>query len=142
MRPIIIAVVLLFGGFWSCSKGREDRRILAQYEKEGDQVTGEILEGEIERISRRELRHVLKVRYTTLDGKLFNKRFTVTKSFYKSARPEATVTVRYLKDSPSDSFIEGGTSLSPSLQWVGTLTSVAALGYLAYRFRQTLRDDN
>jgi hypothetical protein len=151
MKHIVLSIVAFFLGIWLYSSGADDRKLLAQYRDEGETVPCEIISGEIQEVyggrQGPTYNYILKVRFTTLDQKLINKKFMVSKSFFKSVGKDGVITkpsaeVTYLKDSPSDAIIKGGTSLRPELQWLGPLISLAAAGYLWYRLKKTLSDDN
>lgn len=147
MKPIIIAVIAIFGGIWAYSKGASDRKTLGQYRDGGETVQGEIQSGETERVGRRGRNYILKVGYTTLQQRLFNKKFVVSKSFFESVDKNGIITspeveVVYLRDSPGDAMIKGGTSFRPELQWIGPLVSLAGLAYLGYRIKRATVSDN
>jgi hypothetical protein len=151
MKPIFLSVVAFFLGIWLYSSGADDRKLMAQYQDEGETVPGEIISGEIQEVynGRRgpTYNYILKVSFTTLDQKLFNKKFMVSRSFFNSVGKDGVIMkpsakVIYLKNSPSDAIIKGGTSFRPELQWLGPLISLAAAGFLWYRLRKTLADDN
>jgi hypothetical protein len=147
MKPLILAVIAVFGGFWACSEGNSDRKTLAQYREGGETVPGQVISGKIEKVGRSGRNYVLKVNFTTLQNRLFNKEFSVSSSFFNSVGKDGIITqpaveVVYLKDSPSDSILKGGTKFSPGLFWIGPLISLAGAGYLWYRLKRATADDN
>jgi hypothetical protein len=145
--PFIIAVGAVFWGMWAYTQGATDRKIVAQFRDNGETVPGEIQSGEVGIIGRSQKNYVLKISYTTVDGRLFNKKFYVKRKYYDSVHNGGLITkpdveVLYLRDSPSDAMIRGETPYHTEYQWLGPLVALAGVGYLGYRVKLTTASDD
>jgi hypothetical protein len=107
-RGKIIGPLFLIGGIVGTGFAWTERQTEAQLGKEGAQAEAKVVGERIQRGRRGSRTYKLTVVYTTGEGgQVFQKEFTVPKTFYESNQPGATVSVRYIPSNPETSEIVG-----------------------------------
>jgi hypothetical protein len=141
----IAAAIAVIAGPFLTYNGHAEKNRLAELERDGITVDGEITGGE-SRKRRRSRSYELEVEYKLANGGTLKKEFPVTSDFFKEHTTEdfisdPAVKVRYLEKDPQNSAIlVGGSTDDTAMFPVGIgafVLGLGTLGFMTLRKRET-----